>query len=82
MAKAGNTVFVIRGTEGNETIVRTFRASEDTKTPLKAAKRFLRDIAGDETNPLHQPLLDGELSYVGGHPVQVGSETKQVIVGL
>ena len=82
MAKAANTVFVIRGTEGNETIVQTFRSTEDAKTPLKAAKKFLRGVADNAEHELHSALLAGELSYVGGHPVAVGVENKPSLTGL
>ncbi|NIN64199.1 MAG: hypothetical protein GTO63_05770 [Anaerolineae bacterium] len=82
MAKATNTVLVIQGTGNQRTIVRTFEASEQTKTPLKAAKRFLQKVAEDTTHELHQAFVDGQLSYMGGHPTRVGIETRPTVVGL
>jgi len=82
MAKANNAVFVIQGTDGDETIVRVFRVTDETKTPLKAAKTFLLEVLKDVTSPLHDALLRGEISYVGGHPVQVTQTAKPTLVGI
>jgi hypothetical protein len=71
---AGNTIFLIRGTDGNEQIVETFRVTETSKSPKRALQRFLDLVLGDEDHELFDAAQDGELSYMSGHtqPVTVG----------
>lgn len=77
--KASNTIFLVQGTDGNEQIVRTFRATEDSKSPKRALTRFLNLVLGDETHELHAAAKAGELSYMSGHEQRVELKTQTVV---
>ena len=81
MAKATNTVFVYRTNETatDVTLLRTFGVTEDVKTPLKAAKRWLATISRDETHALYNAFHNGELFYMGGHPKRAEETLRAVI---
>lgn len=77
--QAGNTIFLIRGNEGNEEIVRVFRVTEDSKSPKRALTRFVNLILGTPEHDLHEAAISGELSYVSGHTKQVQLQTQRVV---
>lgn len=77
--KASNTIFLIQGTDGNEQIVRTFRASAESKSPKRALTRFLDLVLSDASHDLHQAARDGQLSYMSGHTQQVELKTQTVV---
>ncbi len=79
---ASNTIFLIQGTDGNEQIVRTFRASAESKSPKRALLRFVTLVLGDPENDLHEAAKSGELSFMSGHTKPIGlRNVPQVVLG-
>lgn len=81
---ARNVVFLLRGKDGNEQLVKTFRAGDKVgekvyKSPKRALTNYLEQVAADEKHELHTALLDGELKQAAGHPKPVSLTTKSVV---